>query len=411
MNRDAKHTWGHTISFGEEYLQNAQKMLRQIRADAVLLAQVAAQATEAVRAGRKVYANCAIGHMPRFELHNEREGNPRVLCMPDGGECTPEQLAILKDGDVLLTGRVNAAIRRARDAGVYVVVFTTCYVNNRNVPPGEVRPNENDWMPEDVASLVIDSHIPWESGLVHMPAIPEMPVCPGVSIGGCAIQWMLSAEVAHALETGKTPDGRIGIQYVDVLLQRLTTFRTQQWEQVSQTASTIAERIIASGHLTVRSRNEGVESECSTVAQGLMLCNAFAPRAAAAGGAMDTLLIAAVTAEDPAELAWADEARANGHLIVGVGPTNNQGLRQRCDVYFDNGCDGAAGVIEIPGREQWVCPTTGIANLVITYVITAQFVDEMCRRGAVPYFWMGRYRMQGPEYNDLMEVFFGKRGY
>ena len=133
-----------------------------------------------------------------------------------------------------------------------------------------------------------------------------------------------------------------------------------------------------------------------------------APRAR--GGDKDVFLIAAVSVNDPQELAWADEAQTNGNYIVGIGPSNNGGLRDRCDVYFDDHCDEAAGVISIPGRPDKVCPATGILNNVIMYTLTAQFVDEMCRRGAVPYFLMGGYRFGG-EYNSLMRPFCLERGY
>jgi hypothetical protein len=44
-------------------------------------------------------------------------------------------------------------------------------------------------------------------------------------------------------------------------------------------------------------------------------------------------------------------------------------------------------------------------------VLTAQFTDEMCRRGAVPYFWMGVYRVGGGDYNATLSGFFRQRGY
>jgi hypothetical protein len=44
-------------------------------------------------------------------------------------------------------------------------------------------------------------------------------------------------------------------------------------------------------------------------------------------------------------------------------------------------------------------------------MLIAQFVDEMCRRGAVPYFWMGGYRCGGGNYNEVIHPFFLERGY
>jgi uncharacterized phosphosugar-binding protein len=410
MNYQPEHTWGHTIAFGEEYYQNSVKMLRAIRDDAAVIGEFAARCAAALRAGHKVYANAAAGHMPRLELDNEREGNPAMFEFSPT-LFTPEQHAAMQEGDVLFINRVTAAARQVRDAGVYVVAFTTCYANNRNAPLGMIRPGENDYMPEDVASHVVESHIPWEQGLVHAPEVPEMALFPGSAIGTSTTHWMITAEVAHALETGTASDGGIGRQYVDILLERLQAVHSQDTGRIDQEAVTIARRIIAGGHLFVRSRNGGVQSEATGVAQGLMLVNAFEPRPAAEGGDQDIFLIAAVSADDPQELEWADEARANGNYIVGIGPSDNDGLRRRCDVYFDDRCEEKAGVIAIPGHDEKVCPATGILNLIIMHMLAAQFVDEMCRRGAVPYFYMGNYRVLGRDYNNVMKPIFQVRGY
>ena len=409
MSSDPEHTWGHTIAFGEEYYQNAVAMLREI-CDEAAIVEVASRAATALGTGHRVYANAAVGHMPPYELDNEREGNPALFEFT-GGAFTPDQFEAMQEGDVLITSHINTAVREARDRGVYVAVVTTPYLPHRKTPPGQVRPNENDWMPEDVASLVIDSRIPWEQGLVHVPEIPEMAVFPGSSVGTCAIHWMITGEVAHALETGTPPDGRVGRQYIDTLLERLADFHGRDMARADQVAEKIARRIIGGGRYFVRSRNKGVELDAYTVAQGLMLCNTLEQRAAAEGGDQDTLLVAAVTPDDPQELEWADQARASGNYLIGIGPTNSDGLRQRCDEYFDDGCDEKPGVIAIPGREEPVCPATGILNLIIMYVLTAQFVDEMCRRGAVPYFWMGVHRACGGDYNKVLEPFFRARGY
>ncbi|MBI4552458.1 MAG: hypothetical protein HY710_09355 [Candidatus Latescibacteria bacterium] len=411
MLSNPEHTWGHTIPFGEAYYQNAVKLLQDVRGEAKSIAGVSAIAADALRAGRTVYANITAGHMPKYELVNEREGNPALFTFIAPNQCPPESFAAMQAGDVLLTNYVGEPVRAARDRGVYVVVVTTYYYSNRHTPPGKLPPNPHDWMPEDVASRVIDSHIPWSQGLVHAPEIPEMPICPGSSNVTCTIHWMITAEVAHAIATGHAPNGRVGRQYVDLLLERIADVYAHDLDRLNAAAVTIARRIIGGGHYYVRSRNMGVQSESQGVAQGLMLTNAFDPRPASEGGDRDVFLIAAVSPNDPQELAWADEARANGNYLVGIGPSSNDGLRDRCDVYVDDRCQEPAGVIPIPGRPEPVCPATGILNNLIMYMLTAQFVDEMCRRGAVPYFWMGFYRLGGREYSDIMRPFFLERGY
>ena len=165
------------------------------------------------------------------------------------------------------------------------------------------------------------------------------------------------------------------------------------------------------GRYFVLSGNDGVRSEASGVAAGLMMPNASASRPAAEGGDKDVTLIAAVNTHDARELQWADEARTNSNYIVGIGPADHDDLRSRCDVYFSNQCTEPAGVLPVPGRDEKICPATGVMNNVMMQMFSAQFVDEMCRRGAVPYFYMGGYRTVGGTYNELSRKFFDERGY
>ena len=410
MHHNPEHTWGHALAFGDEYYQKVTEILRQIRGDAEIYTGIATWAVEALRAGNKVYSEAAVGHMPPFEMADEREGNPAQIHLC-GHNCTAEDFAALRPGDVLLTNHVSEPVRAARDAGVYVAYFTTAYVNSSKTPPGKVHANPNDWLPEDVASIVVDTHIPWNQGVVHMSHMPEMPAFPSATNGTCAIHWLLTAEVAHAMATDSMPDGSAACRYLDLLLERLAEVRAGDMERINETAEIISKRIIGGGRFFVRSRNEGVRSESNGTAMGLMLTNAFETRSAIESGDKDTFLIAAVSANDAQELAWAREARENGNYLIGIGPLDNDGLRQACDVYFDDRCDEPAGVVEIPGMAEKVCPATGIINNIIMHMLTAQFVDEMCRRGAVPYFWMGAYMKEGSAYNGVMGSFFRDRGY
>lgn len=411
MSHHTEHTWGHTNSFGEAYHNRAVATLEQLAGQAALIAAVADTAVEALRAGGKVYANVTTGHMPTYELINEREGNPALFEFTGSDMCTPEQYAAMRPGDVLMTNRVDQEVQLARDRGVHVYVFTTCYTNNQWAPEGKVNPNPENLLPEDVASHVIQTPIPWDQGLVYIPEIPFMPLFPGSANVSCAIHWMITAEVAQALATGGRPDGTMGKAYLEVLLNRLTAIKTAYANRLRETAVVMANRIIGGGRYWIKGRNEGVPSEESGVAQGLMMVNAFEPRLAAEGGDRDILLITAVSRNDAVELALAETARSNGNLVLGMGPTGNDSLERLCDGYFHNYCSEDAGVLAIAGREDKICPATGILNNILMQSLSAQMVDEMCRRGAVPYFYMGGYRVGGGTYNGLMSPYFRERGY
>jgi len=411
MSSCPEYTWGHTIPFGLEYYQKAKASLLELRADIGMISEISSRAVKTIRAGNKVYMNVTTGHMPTYELVNEREGNPALFEFSGSDACTPEQFAAMEPGDLLLTNNVGEDVKNARQRGVYVVIFTTCYVNNKRTPPGRVNPNVNDWMPEDIASEVVYTSIPWQQGLVNIPEIPYMEAFPGSANVSCAIHWMITAETARSLATGGMPDGSQGLEYLDILLSRVDKVFELEMERINETALTLARRFIDGGRFFVRSRNEGIQSEVSHVAQGLMIANLFEPRSREDGGDKDVMLIAMVSAGDPAEIQWAEDARNSGSLVVGIGPGDNPQMESLCDVYFYNRCDEAEGIVKSTGHEAGICPATGIINNILTQALQAQFVDEMCRRGEVPYFYMGGYRTGGGAFNEMMRPLAEARGY
>ena len=248
---------GSPTQLASEYHAAASRLLEQVCADATtVLADVARRAVRCLRAGGRVWANYLEGHMAELEIADDREGNPQVfgpLAKPvqpsaqlflDRGGAEPPFFAEIRSGDVLLTNTVNRTVQAQRDAnGVFVIVFTSPYIDQPSAPRGRVLPNQDDLMPEDVASQVVDSYAPWDQGLVRVPERPDFPVLPSSSSQTAAIHWMLSAEAAHALATGTEPDGRAAQRWAEVLRQRLRALPAQL-EGIRAVGATIAERLI-----------------------------------------------------------------------------------------------------------------------------------------------------------------------
>jgi hypothetical protein len=266
-----------------------------------------------------------------------------------------------------------------------------------------------------------------------------MPVFPSSSIASCAIHWMLTAAAATGLERGTEgapPAGAArayrerAAAYADVLLERFESARDAGLEAISRAARVIAGRVLGAGHLAVRGANKGVPFEAFTAASGVLLSNAFEggpywgegvagacytaggewPRSAADGGDADVLLLTAVAADDPREVAWAREGRRCGNVVVGIGPVGCDELAQQCDVWLPNCCADPAGAFTFRGGQ--ICPLTGIVNNLLMQMLLAETMATMIRAGEVPATIMGM--MMGARavaYNERMHALARERGY
>ena len=174
-------------------------------------------------------------------------------------------------------------------------------------------------------------------------------------------------------------------------------------------------RIRRGGRWFVRSKEHpGLSSEMEHVASGPMIVNwgnwSAKPRE-------NVMLVSTITPSNSGEANIAKQARKEGALVIGIGPatldgkTPRKGLFSHCQVRFDNFSPESRGVIRIPGRKQPICPTTGLTTNVIQQMLCAQWVDEMVRRGSVPYFFQGGYQQGGSEYNAAMKIHFERQGF
>ena len=159
---------------------------------------------------------------------------------------------------------------------------------------------------------------------------------------------------------------------------------------------------------------EGFESEINHVASGPRIVNWGDWNATKE---KNVLLVNAISPAYPAEVKLAMDKQVEGAYVIGIGPQTLGGARppgrliEVADVGFDNYSGELGGVISAPERDGGICPTSGVLGNVIQQMICAQWVDEMVRRGSVPYFWMGHYQEGGSEYNLAMKPFFERQGY
>ena len=185
-------------------------------------------------------------------------------------------------------------------------------------------------------------------------------------------------------------------------------------DAIRETAVTIARRVRSGGRWFVRSiEHPGFESEFH-VASGVRMVN-WGDWSATLE--KNIFLITAISPAYPEEMRLALDKQVEGAYVIGIGPASLDGvvphgrLIDVADAGFDNFSPESGGVIQIAGRSESICPTSGIVGNVIQQMITAQWADEMVRRGSVPFFLMGVYQTGGREYNRVMERHFERQGF
>ncbi|MFA6473122.1 MAG: hypothetical protein WCU00_13910 [Candidatus Latescibacterota bacterium] len=400
----AQFNWGHTIAFGEQYYKRIAEILENIeRTEMNLFGEISSRMAETLRRGGKVWYDGYTGHMGRIECREENKGNPKIF------KSSPDAVKYeeMKTGDVLVTNGVNENVKKARDTGVYVVGVPVCYIDNEWAPRGFVNPNVNNWLLGDVSSVILQSYVPYTQGIIDCPEIPEMKICPSAANSVCSIYWMFQCEAANKLRAKNPKPVDKSAEYLNTVISRLHEAYRLQKDYLFDHAATVAKMIGNGAHFHVTSDHTGVDLEAYTVAMGLMMTNMARDKMKKG----DVHLLATIEPDSQKIIDEAKKAREMGMFVVSIAPASSLEIRRYSNVFIDNLCPEGGGLLQIPGFPEKVGTAGGIMNNMLMWIFTGQFVDEMVRRGWIPWFWMGGYTVGGSDYNKAMEPFFQKRGY
>ena len=402
----ARYNWGHTIDFGEQYFLRMKEIIESIRATEMnLIGDLSSRMAESIKKGGNVWMHAQAGHMGFVEFDENNKGNPRILRSSlkyDG-----ENYDKMKPGDVLMTNYVTEDVKGTRDRGVYVVGVPVCYIDNEWAPRGFVQPNVNNWFPSDVSNVILQSYIPYTQGIVDCPEIPEMKLCPSAANSLCTLYWMFQAEVAQKVKNPKAKHIDKSMEFIDIILERISEAYRLQKNYIFDHASTVAKMIGNGGFFHCTSDHGGVQSESNAVAMGPMMTNAFRDKMKKG----DVHLLATIEPNSEKIVEEAKKAKDMGIFVVSIAPGNSLNLRRHSDVFIDNLCPEGGGLFEIKGFDQKVSTAGGIMNNWLMWIFTAQFIDEMVRRGWIPWFWMGYYTVDGRQYCEAVRPFFLRQGF
>ncbi|MFC1509384.1 hypothetical protein ACFL60_06845 [Candidatus Omnitrophota bacterium] len=413
LKQDCGSTWereydfGHKMLFMDEYHQATLEILGRLSGEIDHIGELSSRAVSVIKNGGTVYNSMNIGHQPIYETKEKHRGNPGHMKDHDGFDD-------MKKGDMVFTNHCTKAVQKARDRGVYVVCATVNYINNEFRPENYTNPNEDDLLLGDVSNEVLHSHVPHTQGLVHAPEIPEISICASTTTGTGSLHWMLCAEIAHKLAKKKAPAVEKSADYLRILTERVQQLAMYR-SRIRDTAVTMARRIRAGGRWFVQGvEHQGLWIELSTVECGPFIVNKGNRDEK---NDNDVWLIPAMSPAFPDEVKLAMEKQLAGAYVIAVAPASLDGkvphgrLLDIADAGFDNLSPESGGVIGIKGMKETICPTSGVVGNIIQQMICAQWVDEMVRRGSVPYFYQGVCQIGGRELNKVMQPFFERQGF
>ncbi len=401
-----KYNWGHTMDFGEQYYTNMLAIIQNIRRNEMgLMGELTSRMAESLKNGGNVFMQAQAGHMGYIEFLEGNKGNPRILkssTVWNGGDYDK-----MEANDVLMTNYVNEDVKAAKDRGVFVIGVPVNYVDNEWAPRGFTSPNVNDWLLGDVSNVILQSYIPYTQGIVDCPEIPEMKICPSAANSLCSLYWSFQAEVANKFKNKKAKELDYIPRYFDTVLERIQHAWATQKDYMFDNAPTVAKMIGRGGHFHCTSDHAGVQSESNGVAMGPMMTNAF--RKEQKKG--DVHLFATIEPDSEMIIGEAKKAKEMGQYTVVIAPGNSNKLREYADIFIDNLSPEGGGIFDIKGYDEKIATVGGVMNNWLMWIFTAQFVDEMVRRGWIPWFWIGGYTVGGMDYNKAIRPFFFKQGF
>ena len=417
------------MCFMDQYYYGILKIARGVRDTQIgAISAAMEKAFEIKSKGGGVYSHVNYGHYSMFAGSRDRPGQPWVL--PQCG-ITPTQAEFdaMKEGDFLITDRIDPGTIEVKKRGVYVVGVTNNYYKFSRTPAGGLRENRMEVAIEEVSDLVIDSYVPWNNGLVSAPEVPQFKLCPSTGIAQFLVYWACTASLANLIGSkGKGSSAEPAEKYLDMAYERFLMIGTDR-PKIDRVAEKWADLVLGKGaRLLVYGHQQDVATYGATGSQNMFVNDAVI----CASSSMiaetyvdvadeltsdDIVLIGAFTSDNKDEIAVARRARKIGAYTVAFcpyatdGDTSGDRLFKEVDDAFNSYSDESAGVIAVPGFDEKVSPLAGVTGNLIHWMLTAQWTDHMARRGEMPYYWQGYHETGGQQYDNAVHPYFLERGY
>ncbi len=341
-------------------------------------------------------------------------GNPGIAPDPKGQNTGYPGEPPLGEGDFLMADNPTPHVEKAHENGCFVVGIGFPMTTNRYSPPDF---NDHpDYFIEDMSDIFIYTWGPKEDGLVtpELTPAPHLKILPTSPMTVVAY-WLLTAQIAHNLAHENTSGTHAAAEnYITTLMNRMDRFHFRYIGRVEDAGGIIAERVLSGGRIHPWSGRDEFWIESSGTAGGLMGVYPLKPDSLTA---KDVVILATANATPEEEIEMARKVKEKGAWLLGIFPferedgISTQPLRELCDMSFDNLSGDVHGVLDLPGYDTKVIPTTTMMNNYAFWAIVGGYVQAMESRGEAPYYWMSYHVPGGKEYDESIRPKFLERGY
>jgi hypothetical protein len=341
-------------------------------------------------------------------------GNPNIAPDPRGQNAGYPGKPELGPNDFLIVSNPSEHVEKAHNNGCYVLGIGFPMTTNRYSPPNF---NDHpDYFIENMCDTFIYTWGPEEDGLVTPSLTPvlHLKICPTspMTVVG---YWLVMAQIAHNLAYKDTSGtSKAAEKYIDTLMDRLREFHAAYIGDIQDAGAEIADRVLSGGKIYPWSSRNEFWIEANGTAGGLMGVYRLDPDSLTK---KDVVILAVASANGESEIEMAKKVRDKGAWMIGIFPFKREDnistvpLKKLCDMSFDNLSGDVYGVLDIPGYQNKIIPTTTMMNNYAFWAVVGAYVQAMESRGVAPYYWMSFHVPGGREYDESIRDAFLKRGY
>lgn len=398
-------------------------------------------AYECQASGGRIFSHVLVGHFAMFAASPGIPGQPSVLPQRADRNISADYNQ-MKPGDFLLTNGASlinpdkgtipdVGPDEARARGTYTVGITCSYARFYRTPIGAFLPVKMSTSLEQICDRVLDSGCTWSCGVISTPAIPEFKIISSSGLSQFLVYWACTAALCKQISTEGSDDGAgVAREYLDNALRSFERIHENEFELIDRVARAWTDRILlfaeaadhprllVYGHPQAGTPYEGTQNmfvnEAYETAAGSMIMQPYDLYKTQLK-ANDIVLIGAISPDNSDEIQVAQYAKQIGAMVIAFGPFDGNGgvgsLSDYVDVAINTHSRDGAGVLDIPGFDEPVCPISGLSGNLVLWLLTAQWTYHMVQRNQTPNYWQNYWEVGAIEYDDQAQASFLDRGY